>query len=323
MVRHLSRILALASPMLCLSLANPAAAADRPRIALLMPTQVVAYWTAYLKTFKETAEKGGVDVDVVENNFNASDQASQVDQTIGKHPAAIVLIPVDTSALVPSIRKISQSKIPLVVSNGLPDKSVAKYYNVFTGPDDIGNGAAAAKAMIQGFKEKGYGDKGKVVIVNGRLGQPPQVQRYQGFVDTLKKEAPGIEVVGAIPGDWDEVKGEAAASALLTQHKDAQGVFAEYDTMLQGSITAAERLGLDPTKLVLVGNGCEPSGIAAVESGKGYATVNQSAYQDGVLAAQAAVDLVNGKTPEPVQFLPITIVTKPNITDCYAYEKKS
>lgn len=38
-------------------------------------------------------------------------------------------------------------------------------------------GVTAAKAMIQGFKEKGYGDTGEVFMIIGVPGSPAQIQR--------------------------------------------------------------------------------------------------------------------------------------------------
>ncbi len=311
----------LLSTLIVAALGLPASShAANKTVALLAPEQSVEYWALYDKAFRDAATQAGLTVDVKTNDFAAADQATQVEQTLAQRPDAIVLVPVDSSALLPSIRKISRAGIPLVISNSMPSAKYSHFWNVFTGPDDVGNGVSAAQAMIQGFREKGFGETGTVFVIDGVLGTPPQIQRYQGFVDTLKREAPGIKVVGALPGDWDAVKAEAAASALFTQHKDVRGVYAEYDVMLQGVVTAAQRLGLDPSKLVLVGHGCDAPGVAAVESGKAYATIEQSPLDDGAYAARAAAALLAGTKPATVEFLPHPVATKANLTTCYAYK---
>jgi len=300
---------------------NGAQAADQPRVALLMPTQSVEYWALYAKGFEKEAAAQGLKLDVKVSNYDANEQATVVDQTLAQKPDVIVLIPVDSSAMVPSIRKIDQAKIPLVISNSMPDQKYSRYWKVFTGPNDISNGEVAAKTMIQGFKEKGYGDKGKVIVINGPMGTPPQVQRYQGFVDGLKKNAPGIEVVGSQPADWDAVKAEAAASALFTQFKDVKGVYTENDSQLRGVVTAAQRLGLDPSKLVIVGHGCDSGAVEAISAGKAYATVEQSPFDDGAYAAKAAKELASGKAPQAVQYLPNPAATKATLNVCYSQKK--
>ncbi|MDR5746793.1 sugar ABC transporter substrate-binding protein [Caballeronia sp. LZ029] len=303
------------------ALGTSAHAADQPRVALLMPTQSVEYWALYAKGFEKEAAAQGLKLDVKVSNYDANEQATAVDQTLAQKPDVIVLIPVDSSAMVPSIRKIDQAKIPLVISNSMPDQKYSKYWKVFTGPNDISNGEVAAKTMIQGFKEKGYGDKGKVIVINGPMGTPPQVQRYQGFVDGLKKNAPGIEVVGSQPADWDAVKAEAAASALFTQFKDVKGVYTENDSQLRGVVTAAQRLGLDPSKLVIVGHGCDSGAVEAIAAGKAYATVEQSPFDDGAYAARAAKGLAASKAPQAIQYLPNPAATKATLNVCYSQKK--
>jgi len=293
-------------------------AADQPRVALLMPTQSVEYWALYVKGFVKEAAAQGLKLDVKVSNYDPNEQATLVDQTLAQKPDVIVLVPVDSSAMVPSIRKIDQAKIPLVISNSMPDQKYSRYWKVFTGPNDISNGEVAAKTMIQGFKEKGYGDKGKVIVINGPMGTPPQVQRYQGFVEGLKKNAPGIEVVGSQPADWDAVKAEAAASALFTQFKDVKGVYTENDSQLRGVVTAAQRLGLDPSKLVIIGHGCDSGAVEAISAGKAYATVEQSPFDDGAYAARAAKDLASGKAPQAIQYLPNPAATKTTLNVCYS-----
>lgn len=318
--KRLLSAVALAS--LAVLMSGPVGAASQaPRVTLLMPTQSVEYWALYIKGFQKEAQAQGINLDVKVTNYDANEQSTQVEQAIAQKPDVVVLVPVDSSAMVPAIRKIDQAKIPLVISNSMPDQKYSRYWKTFTGPNDISNGEAAAKAMIEGFKEKGYGLNGKVVVINGPMGTPPQVQRYQGFVSELKKSAPGIQVVGALPGDWDAVKAEAAASALFTQYKDVKGVYTENDAQLRGTVTAAERLGLTPSKLVLVGHGCDVSGVDLISAGKAYATVEQSPFDDGAFAARAAKALATGGKPEPVQYLPNPIATKASVNVCYSQKK--
>ena len=111
-----------------------ARAADQPRVALLMPTQSVEYWALYAKGFEKEAAAQGLKLDVKVSNYDPNEQATAVDQTLAQKPDVIVLIPVDSSAMVPSIRKIDQAKIPLVISNSMPDQKYSRYWKVFTGP---------------------------------------------------------------------------------------------------------------------------------------------------------------------------------------------
>ena len=294
-----------------------ASGAAGANVVLLTVTEECEYCALHLRKFREVAEAAGINLDVKITNFDPAEQATQVDQALSQNPDLIVLWPADASALIPSINKIRDAGIPLVVSNSKPEVA-EPLWDVYTGPDDYGNGVTAARAMIQGFEELGFGDSGTVFVVVGVLGTPPQIQRLAGFKDTLAAEAPGIEVVADQPGNWDQTQATEAAAALFTQFPDIDGVYAQADNMLAGVIVAAQRADIDPASIVLVGSNCSIEGVTAMEAGTQYASVLQSPIEDGRLAAEAAVSLLNGETVEQTIFITPELITKDNTTDCYA-----
>lgn len=293
------------------------AGADGAEVVLLTVTEECEYCALHLRAFREAAEAAGVNLDVKINDFDAAVQATQVEQALSQNPDLIVLWPADASALIPSIRNIADSGIPLVITNSAPDEEFADLWQTFTGPDDYGNGVSAARAMAQGFEESGVGDSGTVFVITGVPGTPPQIQRLAGFVDTLEAEAPGIEVVADQPGNWDQTQATEAAAALFTQNPDINGVYAQADNMLAGVIVAAERAGIDPSSLVLVGSNCSIEGVTAIEAGTQYASVLQSPIDDGRVAAEAAIAILNGESVDSVVFLPNPAITADNVDQCF------
>ncbi len=317
-IRTSFRLITVATVLLFPPLLSPPTASAKAagaKIVILTVSQECEYCAIHQRSFLEAAKAAGLNVDAKINNFDPATQATQVDQVIAQKPDAIVLWPADASAIVPSLRKIKKAGIPLVLSNSMPDKKYSEYWDVYTGPNDTSNGEQAAKAMIRGFSEKGLGAQGKVFVIEGVPGTPPQIQRLEGFKRTLEEKAPGIEIVGVQPGNWDQTKAAAAAAALFTQHPDVKGVYAQADNMLAGVIVAAQRAGLDPSKLVLVGSNCSTEGVHAISSGTQYATVLQSPVDDGRYAAEAVTDLLDGKKVDPVRYLPNPVVTKENLPE--------
>jgi ribose transport system substrate-binding protein len=311
--------LACASALVGAGSTSAQAAAKGAKVILLTVTEECAYCALHQKAFREEAAKAGIDLQVKINNFDAAEQATQVDQAIGEKPDAIVLWPADASAIVPSLRKIKSAGIPLILTNSLPDQKHSLFWDAYTGPDDIGNGQAAGEAMIKGFAEKGYGKEGEVFVVVGVPGTPPQIQRLEGFSKTLEGSAPGIKIAGNQPGNWDQTKATEAAAALFTQHgAKIKGVYAQADNMLAGVIVAAQRAGFEPSKLVLVGSNCSIEGVTAIEAGTQYASVLQSPIDDGIYAAKAVADILDGKQVEKLRYLPHPVITKANVKDCYS-----
>jgi ribose transport system substrate-binding protein len=320
MFSRLTKIALMASVLGGLAAPDAALAkAKGSKVILLTVTEECDYCALHQRAFKEVAKAAGIDLEVKITNYDAAEQASQVDQAIAENPAAIVLWPADSSAIVPSLRKIKQAGIPLVITNSKPDEKYSDYWNVFTGPSDLGNGQAAGEAMIKGFAEKNLGVGGKIFVVEGVPGTPPQILRSKGFEGVLSEKAKGIVVAGKQNGNWDQTKATDAAAALFTQvGPDVKGVYAQADNMMSGVIVAAKRAGIDPSKLVLVGSNCSIEGVNQIKDGTQYATVLQSPVDDGKYAAKAVVDLLDGKKVEKEIFLPHEIITKANVSDCDA-----
>lgn len=271
----------LAAAVLAASAAPVLAGPDGSKVILLTVTEECEYCALHQRAFLKTAEAAGISVSVKITNYDAAEQATQVDQAIAEKPDAIVLWPADSSAIIPSLRKIDQAGIPLVITNSEPDQKYAKFWDVFTGPDDLGNGTAAAEAMAAGLKAKGA-PEGRIFMIEGVPGTPPQIKRAKGFEEGLAANAPEVKVIGRQNGNWDQTRATEAAAALFTQAAgNVQGVYAQADNMMSGVITAAQRAGLDPASLVLVGSNCSVEGVKAIEAGTQYATVLQSPIDDG------------------------------------------
>ncbi|RWR34666.1 LacI family transcriptional regulator [Sinirhodobacter populi] len=289
------------------------------KVVLLTVTDECEFCAIHQRSFRKLTDAAGIRLTVKINNFDPAEQATQVDQALAEHPDAIVLWPADISAIVPSLHKINRAGIPLVISDSKPEDKYASLWQTYAGIDNYAAGQTAARLMIQGFRDKGYGDTGKVFIVIGVPGTAPQVMRQAGFTDTLAEEAPGIRIAGVQPGNWDQTQAGTAAAGLFTQNgNDVQGVYAQADNMMTGVITAAQRAGIDVEKLVLVGQDCSIDGVRNIESGAQYGSVLFSPVGDGEYAARAVIDILDGKEVPHEMIMPSPAITRENVTECYA-----
>ncbi|RWR34570.1 LacI family transcriptional regulator [Sinirhodobacter populi] len=313
-MKAISRV--LAATMLLASAAPVWAGAEGAKVILLTVTEECEYCALHQRAFLKTAQAAGVSVEVKITNYDAAEQASQVDQAIAQRPDAIVLWPADSSAIIPSLRKIKQAGIPLVITNSEPDTKYSQFWDVFTGPDDTGNGSAAAEAMAAGLKARGE-ESGRIFMIEGVPGTPPQIKRSKGFEEGLAANAPDVKIAGRQNGNWDQTRATEAASALFTQMAgNVQGVYAQADNMMSGVIVAAQRAGLDPANLVLVGSNCSIEGVKAIEAGTQFATVLQSPIDDGAYAAKAVIALLDDTLDTREMLLPHRIITRENVSDC-------
>ncbi|WP_321893211.1 sugar ABC transporter substrate-binding protein [Paraburkholderia tropica] len=289
---------------------NPVHAAAGAKVILLGADDVCGYCAAYNTTAQQYAKQKGLDLKLVTNKFDAAEQAAQVDQAIAQKPAVILLWAIDGTALLPSMHKIQRAGIPLLLTDVLPDQKYDNLWVQYSGGNYEAEGRAAAHLMVDGFKARGLGTTGDIIEITGYTGQAQSISRQKGFQDELAKIAPGIKVVGIQPGNWDQGTSTNAAAGLLTKFgKSIKGIYAQEDAMAAGAIVAAERAGLAPSQLSVVGIGCEPVGVELLKSGKLYGTVLQSPMDEAHYTINSAIDLLNGKKLDKLRYVPMPSVT--------------
>jgi ribose transport system substrate-binding protein len=290
------------------------------RVILLTVTPQCDYCSRATRAFEDGAARAGLQVDKKITNYDAAEQADQVNQAVAQRPDAIVYWPADATASIPSLTRMKAAGIPVVVTNSSPGEDKQELWNAFTGPNDTRLGELAAEAMVRGLQEKNGRAEGNIFVVGGQPGSPPAIQRLAGFERVLAARAPGVRIVGNQPGNWDQTQATTAADGLFTANasKDIVGVYAQADNMAAGAIVSARRKGLDPSRLVIVGGNCQPEGLRNIRAGDQYASVLQSPVDDGALAARAVVNVLSGRQQPHNEYLPAEVITRANLQTCAA-----
>ncbi len=136
---------------------------------------------------------------------NVDEQKAMVEQVLKDRPDAVVFIPVDDVAMIESVKKLNEAKIPVVLAaNPLPGDFVT-----FVGADDFKIGYAQARYLFDKL-----GGKGRIVILEGTAGAPTNRERLRGYKQALS-EAPGIEVLASGVGNYQQTDGKRVMAAFL------------------------------------------------------------------------------------------------------------
>src|ERR1700688_5263287 len=103
---------------------------------------------------------------------NVGEQQAMVEQVLKDRPDAVVFIPVDDVALIDSVKKLNEAKIPVVLaSNPLPGHFVP-----FVGADDFEIGYKQARYLFEHL-----GGKAKIVVTEGTPAAPTNRERMRGY----------------------------------------------------------------------------------------------------------------------------------------------
>lgn len=289
------------------------------RIAYLDVAQSCAYCATQAETFMAEMAAQGVEVNQSVTNFDAAEQAQQINQAISTHPDLIVIFPTDTTSVIPGLARIKQARIPVVVTSYPPATDDESLWTAWVGPDDHKLGVQSADLMIQGLTESGIGLNGSVVMVTGTPGASSTIARSDGFTETLAQKAPTLRLAGQQPGNWDQTQSTTAAAQLFAQFGSQKivGLYSNADNMLAGALVAAERAGYQPgVDLIATGSDCTAEGYTNIKAGKEFGTNLQDPMADGKTIAALSSDVLKGNEVPKTTYIDTPAIRKDNVELC-------
>ena len=230
---------------------------------------------------------------------NVDEQRAMVDQVIKDKPDAIIFIPVDDIAMIDSVNKLNDAKIPVVlVSNPLPGRFVT-----YVGADDFEIGYREARYLFDNM-----GGKGKIVVIEGTPAAPTNRERVRGYKRAFT-ESPGIEVLGSEVGNYQQPDARRVTEKLLAEHPQIDAVLSANDSMALGVLEALK--AANRSAIVIGINGIVPA-VKQIETGAILATVDFNMFKIGCTATRAAIRYLKREPLPDKVLLPAEVIDKTN-----------
>jgi len=250
-------------------------------------------------------------------NLSADAQLADIEDLITKKVDAIAFTPVDSSALSTAVEEANTANIPIVA---MDRSTTAGNVTSLVESDNVAHGAMGADMMLAALTKAGIKPAdAKVLELLGDQATSAGQERHQGFANRAAQL--GLNIVSALPTDWDNAKANAAVLDAFQAHPDINAIFsASGCAMLAGIESAMQSLKVwnpvgDPKHIILVDvDGC-PISLAAIRDGYLDADVAQRQPLMGALAVRSAISAVNGVAPDKDILLPPDPITKDNVDD--------
>jgi ribose transport system substrate-binding protein len=226
-----------------------AKAADEMTIAVFTKNSTNPAYEAFRIAADQIARSTGARVlhFVPKQPDNVDEQKAMVEQVLKDRPDAVIFIPVDDVAMVDSVRKLNEAKIPVVlVSNPLPGSFVT-----YVGADDFEIGYREARYLFEHL-----GAKGKIVVIEGTPAAPTNRERVRGYQRAFA-EFPGIEVLGSGIGNYQQPDAKRVMEKFLGEHPQIDAVLSANDGMALGVLEALKEA--KRTSVVIGINGILPA----------------------------------------------------------------
>src|ERR1700737_2200919 len=297
---HYLAVAALAGLMVLFA-ANARAADDRPTIAVFTKNLTNPAYQAFRIAADRIAGAPGVKIVhfVPKKPDNVDEQIAMVDQVLHDKPDAVIFIPVDDVAMIPSVKKLNQAKIPVVlVSNPLPGSFVP-----YVGADDFEIGYREARYLFEHL-----GGKAKIVVIEGTPAAPTNRERMRGYQRAFA-EFPGIQVLGSGIGNYQQPDAKRVMQQFLKEHPQIDAVLSANDSMALGVLEALKEANRTATVIGI--NGILPA-VKAIETGAILASVDFNMFKIGCTATRAALRHLKGEPLPDKIMLAAEIIDKSN-----------
>ena len=286
---------------------------DTPKrkIAVIPKGTTHEFWKSVHAGANKAGQELGVEI-VWKGPVREDDRDEQikvVENFIASRIDAIVLAPLDDTALVPAAREASKEGIPVVIfdSDIKWDGRVS-----FVATDNFQGGAVAARHIAKLLGDKA---KGKAIVLRYQEGSASTAERERGFIETLQKESPGIELVST--NQYGGATTETAyktSENLLVQWKQVDAVFCPNESTTFGMLRAlqdAKRAG----QVKFVGFDSSDKLVEALGRGELNGLVLQNPFRMGELAVHAAVDKLAAKSVQARVDTGVQLVTREGMND--------
>jgi len=215
------------------------------------------------------------------------------------------LAPLDRKALIPSVEKLANLKIPCaIIDSGIDTDK----YICFAATDNYQGGAMAARHMGQILQ-----GKGKVVVVKYVPGSASTTERENGFIETIQKEFPGIQIADSKYGQDTVETALQATEDLLTRHPDLQGLYACNASTAVGALQGLQ--SQKRTAVKMVGFDAERALIDGLRGGQIDALVVQNPFKMGYEGVKAVVATIKGETVAKKIDTGVELITKASLDD--------
>ena len=265
-----------------------------------------SYQTTYEQAFIDYAAELGIETVVLDAGGDVARQIAQMQDLIQQEVDAIIIWPTNGQAVVPVVRQAFQAGIPVVVTNSNIAEAGFDFIASFSGPNNIQQGTFAAEIMCDRLTERGLGETGQIVTVDGQPGYTTAIERRDGFLERFAEVCPDVEVLESQPADWNREKAQRVMENLLIKYDTIDGVYSGDDNMGVGALNAAKDAGR-AEGITFVGATNFAVGYEAMERGEYWGSIYQSPVDDAINALDTALAVIAG---EDVPFLNYFVTPK-------------
>ncbi|MCL2833997.1 MAG: substrate-binding domain-containing protein [Treponema sp.] len=295
-------LLAVSSAVFASGGGQSSAGSGKVQIALLMRNMDEQFLKDYSDNIKKLAAANNVDLNVQDARSDGATQLTQVQTLLNQGYKYFVIIPV-VSELSEQMNAFIQAKGGAAAYSNIQPTvkalQVGKNFFYASSPEFVG-GRYQAGLIADYFDKNAAKAPGKninMILINGQIGHPAQVNRRAGLLAELQSRGYNVNIIAEDTANWAPDQANEKMNAWIASFRDKFNVVAaQNDGMALGAVQSMIQNGLvkddtsDGTRLTVPVFGIDATAdaIASMKRNELYATV----LQDAVGQSAAAFDVI-------------------------------
>lgn len=262
----------------------------------------------FLAYVRVECEREGVDLVVLDGNNDVARQTSIIQQWTRGDVDAVIISPVNPSAIQDSIDVMMASGIPVINIDSECQRST-----VYIGFDQFEYGYTAGEIAADWINAN-LDDMEQVACAV--LTKPQSfalIERENGIMSALNEQCDNVVIVDT-PVYSDQESAYEATRELLSEHPEVCCIVGVADVCILGAYYAVMDMGLDTDNMCLVGLDATQELLELMRTGnaiRGTASLNTELYAK--TAVQAALKAIRGETVESPIIMDIAPVAIDNL----------
>lgn len=274
-------------------------------VGLITKTETNPFFVKMREGAQAKADELGMTLMTAAGTFDGDNesQVTAIENMVNAGVTAILLVPSDTTAIVPSVEKAREAGV-VVIALDTP-----------TDPEDATNALFAtdnfkAGVLIGQYAKAAMGDKTPIIAtMDLNPGITVGDLRHNGFLEGFGIAEGDPAIVCSEYTQGDQTKGQTAMENCLQANPEINLVYTINEPAAFGAYTAIENAGRAGEVLIVsVDGGC--AGVRAVEDGRIAATSQQYPLLMASLGVQTAHDVASGaEAPSGYTDTGVTLIT--------------
>jgi ribose transport system substrate-binding protein len=250
-------------------------------------------------------------VDIIDCGYDAARQVAAIERLVQSSPDAVISIPVGGTAVAEAFRKLSAAGIKLILLDNAPSGLLQEIdYVSVVSSDNFGLGQIAA-----GLLSPHIPHNGTVCVLAYNVDFFATAQREIAFSKWMRRERPDITLTQLkfeVPGHAGETVGP-----YLDSHPDLDGLFVVWDEPAAASLPVIQGRSRHPVMTTVDLGRAIAKALCDGRIVKGVAA--QRPFEQGEIAATAAIVALTGHPVPPWIVLPGLAVTTENVAEAYKH----